>query len=640
MQEGEHGRRYPARYGSITWNDRESKYSQAKIELFGLYRALHAYRLYLFGVHELHVEVDAKYIKGMLNNPDIQPNATINRWIAGILLFNPIITHVPASKHSGPDGLSRRPRAPEDPLIEEDVEEWLDRSFNFMIEIFNNRPVPIYTATDSLSNSKAIRDPSEEEEIPLTSQIEEEEIHSFRIQDEKTIRKDEELPLIIDYLENLAKPPGISLNKLRTFVKRCSKFFILRRRLFRRDELGKHKLVIGSRLKRSSITKMAHDELGHKGFYPTRMRILDRFWWPGIDEDIHWHIQTCHQCQIRSTIKVKIPPVVAPIAALFRKAYMDTMKLPRSNKYTCVTQLRDSLTSWPEGRMLMKETGATIGKFVYEDVLCRWGAIEEIVTDNGSAMIKALEWLSKKYKINHIRISGYNSQANGAVERKHYDVRESLVKAANENGTVEWPIVFHSVLWAERVTVKKSTGMSPYYMVHGVEPILPFDLAEATYMTEPLAPPMSTSDLISIRAKQLQKRPEDLDKIEKRVKAARFDSIKRFENKYENSIHDYNFKPGELVLVRNTRVEKELNRKTKPRYLGPMLVIKRHGETGSYVLSELDGSVSIIRCGAFRLIPYHPRRNLVFNVKKIIEDALDRLKTMDLIDEEPDEASL
>jgi hypothetical protein len=43
--------------------------------------------MYLVGIKNLLVQVDAKYIKGMLNNPDIQPNATINRWIAAILRF-------------------------------------------------------------------------------------------------------------------------------------------------------------------------------------------------------------------------------------------------------------------------------------------------------------------------------------------------------------------------------------------------------------------------------------------------------------------------------------------------------------------------------------------------------------------------
>jgi hypothetical protein len=81
-QRGEDGRKYPSRYGSITFNKVESGYSQAKLELYGLYRALRAVRRFIFGVSDLEVEVDANYIKGMLNNPDIQPNATINRWIA------------------------------------------------------------------------------------------------------------------------------------------------------------------------------------------------------------------------------------------------------------------------------------------------------------------------------------------------------------------------------------------------------------------------------------------------------------------------------------------------------------------------------------------------------------------------------
>jgi hypothetical protein len=94
--------------------DAESCYSQPKLELYRLFRALHHYRLHIIGVQNLHVEVDAKYIKGMLNEPDLQPNATINRWIQGILLFNFTLHHVPATKFRGPDGLSRCPPASDD----------------------------------------------------------------------------------------------------------------------------------------------------------------------------------------------------------------------------------------------------------------------------------------------------------------------------------------------------------------------------------------------------------------------------------------------------------------------------------------------------------------------------------------------
>ncbi|KAG9219834.1 hypothetical protein CCMSSC00406_0009390 [Pleurotus cornucopiae] len=106
-QIGNDSKRYPSRFGSITWNERESRYSQAKNELYGLFRALQATKLWLVGVKKLVVEVDAKYIKGMINNPDIHPNATINRWIAGILLFDFELRHVPGKSHAPADGLSR-----------------------------------------------------------------------------------------------------------------------------------------------------------------------------------------------------------------------------------------------------------------------------------------------------------------------------------------------------------------------------------------------------------------------------------------------------------------------------------------------------------------------------------------------------
>ena len=70
--------RYHARFGLITLNERESHFSQPKLELYGLYRTLRALKIYLIGIRNLIIEVDAKYIKGMLSNPNIAPSASIN----------------------------------------------------------------------------------------------------------------------------------------------------------------------------------------------------------------------------------------------------------------------------------------------------------------------------------------------------------------------------------------------------------------------------------------------------------------------------------------------------------------------------------------------------------------------------------
>ena len=67
-----------ARFFLETWNERERNYSQSKVELFGLIRALHEIRIYLIDLKHFYVEVNVKYIKGMINNSDLQSNATIN----------------------------------------------------------------------------------------------------------------------------------------------------------------------------------------------------------------------------------------------------------------------------------------------------------------------------------------------------------------------------------------------------------------------------------------------------------------------------------------------------------------------------------------------------------------------------------
>ena len=71
-------KRYYTRFGSISLNDCECRFSQPKLELYVLFHALRAYKIFLIGIRNLIVKVDARYIKGMLNNLDTTPSASIN----------------------------------------------------------------------------------------------------------------------------------------------------------------------------------------------------------------------------------------------------------------------------------------------------------------------------------------------------------------------------------------------------------------------------------------------------------------------------------------------------------------------------------------------------------------------------------
>ncbi|KIN96364.1 hypothetical protein M404DRAFT_33342 [Pisolithus tinctorius Marx 270] len=79
----------------------------------------------------------------MINNPDLQPNATINQWITGVLLFSFKLMHVPANRHAGPDGLSHHPWSELNPPKDDDHEDWLDCFYSFSTQVVNDRPPPM-----------------------------------------------------------------------------------------------------------------------------------------------------------------------------------------------------------------------------------------------------------------------------------------------------------------------------------------------------------------------------------------------------------------------------------------------------------------------------------------------------------------
>jgi hypothetical protein len=364
------------------------------------------------------------------------------------------------------------------------------------------------------------------------------------------------------------------------------------------------------------ILGQTHDQLGHKGVYATRRTIADCYWWPSLDKDLTWYIRTCHQCQIRSAKHIIIPPTVTTPAPLFRKAFADSMYMPTACGYTYLVQARCLLSNWPEWRMLKTEMGQTLGAFIFEEILCRWGGIEEIVTDNGSPFLVAVNWLSMKYHINHIRVSAYNSRANGLIERSHRTIHNSLVKACNGDIT-QWPSFAPHVFWADHVTTRKTTGHTPFFLAHGIEPLLPFDIVDATFLLPDIDGILSTDKLLAIHAHQLAKQEDDLALAHKRLLNSRLTSAKDLERCFANTIQDFDFQPGALVLVLNKKIEATSNAKCKPHYFGPMVVVSR-SQGGSYRLAEVDGTISKLKFAAFRLIPYFPRSMTSLDVTQYI----------------------
>jgi transposase InsO family protein len=573
----EQGKKHPARFGSIPFNKREANYGQPKLELYGLYRALRAYRYHLHGAKKLHVEVDARYIKGMLKKPDLQPNAAMNRWIQGILLFDFELIHVPAVEFKGPDALSRREPTKEEIEQARMDDDWLDEIALYSI-------VPDFPPLPQTNHSHST-------------------LPSFLVDGTKA---DQTLCNVKAFLEDEVVPQFANDQAKKRFLVKTQEFFVQNGHLYKKRRQHSPLRVILTAEERLRILTQAHEGLAHRGIHGVFQTIRDRFYWPRLHQDVEHHVKSCHECQIRSTKKVEIPITISAPATIFSKIYVDVMLMPRAQGYRYIVAARDDLSLAAEGRALRKNSAAALSKFFWEEIICRYGAIGEVVTDNGPEIKGAFEGLMRRYGIPQIRISAYNSKANGVVERGHFVIREGIIKAC-EGNVNQWPTKVHHAFFADKCINRKSTGFSPFYLLYGVDPVLPFDLTEATYLVHGFHSGMTTEELLALRIRQLEKRPDDLAHAAATIRQARLHSKEQFEELFKRRLTTHVFKQGELVLVRNSQVEKELDRKSKPRYLGPYQIV-RQTKGGSYVLKELDGAVSQTWSGTFQTSPICSKR--------------------------------
>jgi len=263
-------KRYFARFGSITLNERECHFSQPKLELYGLFRALRALKseVHIIGVRNLVVEVDCQSIKGMLDNPDLAPNASMNHWIIAICMFHFELIHVPGILH-GPDGLSCHPSQPDDAPDEEDGEEfedWIDQVYGFVQHI-NPHPT-VYLLPSSTSLSTLVQSKLVEPAAPSNRIILEEATYEDVPCSDDAIAEDARVNAVRLWLASREHPPNLDDKQLQSFVGYAASFFLHGGVLWHRNEHGAHQRVLNPDQHWDALVT-AHDQSHHKGFYAT-----------------------------------------------------------------------------------------------------------------------------------------------------------------------------------------------------------------------------------------------------------------------------------------------------------------------------------------------------------------------------------
>ena len=452
-QRDKKGRKRVSRYESGLWSKAEQKYDATKRECRGVLCAFKKFRYWLYGTHFL-LEIDAKVLVAQLNRAATDlPGALVTRWIAWIRLFDFEVVHVKGTKHTAADGLSRRPRTASDDLDEieaGDIDDWVTMELEYL-QIFTSGVEEESAGGGDASNI------SDQEELPL---------------DDEYSRESQR---IAKWLTTLRKPQGMSRKEYRAFKTKATKYSVRDRKLWRNAVKGQPpRLSIDSEERRAELLHSLHDEMGHRGRESTYARLNARYYWDGSYNDVRDYVQSCSECQKASKTRVEEALYATKASGLFTKLYIDVWYPPPCEGKKGLVVCRDDLSGWVEARALSAVNAQSVAKFIWEDVICRHGVFGRMVVDGGGEFKGEVIEILQKYGISCVKISAYNSKANGVAEGGHKPLINALMKLS-EGGVKKWTRYLHAVLFADRTSVHGPSGHTPFYLVYGREAVLPVE---------------------------------------------------------------------------------------------------------------------------------------------------------------------
>ncbi|KAI0997515.1 hypothetical protein K3495_g10672, partial [Podosphaera aphanis] len=560
------GKRHPARFESGLWSTTEKNYDATKRECKGVVYALKKLRHWLVGVHFV-LETDANVLVAQINKGSVDhPGALITRWLAWINMFDFEVRHIPGKGNLVADALSRRP--PTDTDVDEnemksDIDDWILGELNAL----SISPVSTAESSSDFPND------GQADVQPLIGE------YSLESQ------------LIAKFLTTLKRPCIMSDAAFRAFRKRALKFAVRDGYLWRKaTKVNPPRRVVDSPALRIEILKSAHDNLGHKGRESTYHQIMRNFWWERCYVDCRKFVASCLECQTRTTANLEEALFPTFTGSLFTNLAIDITFMPRTKtglKYLVLA--RCDLSNWVEGRAIRNPTAAAVAKFIWEDIICRHGLFGKLVVDGGTEFMGEVVLLLQKYDVNRVQISAYNKRANGMVERGHKPIVQALARMCGDSKD-DWNRYLHAVLFADRVTVHAPTGRTPFSLVYGREAVLPLEGRFTSWRVLEWSKVKSRSELLAVRARQLEVRDNDLSESVLRKRRLRQERAEAW-----NDSHRLRTKPflqGDVVLKRDSRRQGDmtLTEKLTRKWLGPFRIASANTEKGYYTLEELDGT--------------------------------------------------
>jgi hypothetical protein len=238
-------------------------------------------------------------------------------------------------------------------------------------------------------------------------------------------------------------------------------------------------------------------------------------------------------------------------------------------------------SKWIEARPITDLRAEQVVSF-FTDIIHRFGVSNSIITNNGSQFTgrKFLEFCDD----HHIRVDWAavaHPQTNDQVERANNMILQGLkpriFNILNKSGR-KWLQELPPVIWSLRTTPSRATGFTSFFLVYGVEVVLPTDLEYGS-------PKVKDYDE---NANQ-RARDDLLDQLDEArsvvfIHSAKYQQAPR---RYQaQKIRRRDFDEGDLVL--RLRQDNRGRHKLSPPWEGPYVVVKVL-KPGTYKLANEDG---------------------------------------------------
>ena len=312
-------------------------------------------------------------------------------------------------------------------------------------------------------------------------------------------------------------------------------------------------------------------------------------------KDITTYIKSCDQCQRRGKPQGKHELYPIKVKEPFYQIGIDIVgPLPQTekgNKYIVVAI--DYFTKWPEAKALKEASAKEVSTFIFEDIICRHGCPQKILSDRGSHFNNQLiKDLTQKFEIRHNFSTLYHSKTNRLVERFNKTLCEALAKLSQE--TTKWDENISPVLFAYRTKKNDSTKIQPFYLTYGRQAKLPTDNDD-----------IKESNISERLIHLIDKLPQERYQAKIEITNSQEQQKEYYDKKGKRK---QDFKIGEKVLYYNAAKEKQWSGKLDEKWKGPYY-IHEILLNGVYKLKETNGKILRTPVNGEWLKIYYSREN-------------------------------